>query len=394
MVNTDSPCTIHQLNCTDTQIISITNAVYGYKSSCQDNNGVLNCRRVGCCNEETEDCFLPFSDDHQLNLTKTCSNRSTCTYSGVRSFDECEQLDVNAYSKIEYTCNERETSTEKITVTRTTEGSTDKTEAKATENPDTAQGTAPTKGNLISSNTDQTETTATENLDTAQGTAPTKDNHSSNTDQTDLWIIIASVIGGVILVSVIVLLSFWIRKKRVQKAGMKNHKSSTYRSNPEESPNLDRTSYVRTYDLINSVENQPALSNKQDNHPEDNNDYDHIGSNKMSNDKPKDDEYDHIRRDYSTGNGDNVNKITNDKPKRRDEYDHIRRDYSPGNDGDVRDVSYESNDDYNILGGHNSRDNPPPTDNTYNHIGEFSANKMDDNDYYNVDKVVKNKSEK
>ncbi|XP_055954620.1 uncharacterized protein LOC126809781 isoform X2 [Patella vulgata] len=365
MVNTDSPCTIHQLNCTETQVIAITNASYGYKQSCQDNNGVSNCRTAGCCKEEPGDCFLPFTDNIKLNLTHICANSSTCKYRGVRSFNNCSNINVNAYSKIEYTCNEKETTTEKITGTMTTQGSADKTETTTTQIPVTAQGTAPTKDNQ-SRNTAQTGTKTTQIPATALGTAPTNDNQSRNTAQTDLWTIIGSVIGGLILVSLIVVLSFWIRKKLVTKAGNKNPKSSTYRSNPEESPNLDRTSYIRTHDLINSVENQPTVSHKQDNYSEDNDDYDHIGSNKLANDKPKRDEYDHIKRDYSTGNGENV-----------------------------RDVSYdESNDDYNILGGNNSCNSHPHTDNTYNHIGEFSAKTLDDNDYYNVDKVVKNKSEK
>ncbi|ESO83993.1 hypothetical protein LOTGIDRAFT_155304 [Lottia gigantea] len=101
-------CTTHRLSCTSPLVIQIINTSYGYRSGCNNINGLSNCINITCCKEEPGDCFIPFSSDDHQQVTGNCSGVGTCSIGGFRRYNitdtVCNGRIVNAYSKIQYDC--------------------------------------------------------------------------------------------------------------------------------------------------------------------------------------------------------------------------------------------------------------------------------------------------
>ncbi|ESO83994.1 hypothetical protein LOTGIDRAFT_155305 [Lottia gigantea] len=116
-------CTTHRLSCPSPLVIQIINTSYGYRPECNDVRGISDCNTT-CCDEEPDDCFVPFETREEQQVLERCNGNVNCSLPGYRRYNTvntvCYSSNVSAYSKIQYDCVTNGPSI----ITQTTEKST------------------------------------------------------------------------------------------------------------------------------------------------------------------------------------------------------------------------------------------------------------------------------
>ncbi|ESO83997.1 hypothetical protein LOTGIDRAFT_155308 [Lottia gigantea] len=350
-------CTTHRLSCPSPLVIQIINTSYGYRSGCNDTEGKTDCNKT-CCDEEPDDCFVPFETREEQQVLERCNGNVNCSLPGYRRYNTvntvCNGSNDSAYSKIQYDCV--------------------------------------TKGTVSTLSISNSPLTPSVKCCASQGDADDNTGDAVYNDNT------GSIVGGIfgaiiiIVIIIVVVLFLYKRKTKLSKEGTQNAGIPQYFSIDDpvsviirkdkdgyDEIELDSESRLQA----NAVHlHQSTINNRKSGYEEielegkakrqttDN--YDHVGDDKLKVKSQKDlDNYNHIGTYDHSVHEDNYNHIGNNLSLRSN---HLDADYNH-----INGLPGTSNgeDDYNHIGDNDN--NNVITDDNYHHIGSGDI-KMEEGD--------------